>query len=172
MNNEKIQALFNTVAILSDDLRKATDAANKIQHLNGDKATIEKLVSDFTIIANNSSKAVSSSDNAVLKISDKANKSIGTVEKRANQAIADTQKRSLFLRWTAMIAIIASCILASCAIGFTAGIYMSHQPIVKDIDTRLQIKNKFGVTIKDRAIIIPKDVKIERIGNEVFIPIQ
>ena len=174
MNNEKLQALFESIEIATDELRKATLAANKIQQLNGDKATIQKMISNFVAVRNNSNAIVEKTNESLLFITDVATKSLRLTREKSEQMLDDTRKRSLVLRWTAMITIVASLSISSCLIGFGVGVYMSHQPIVKDLDVRLQLKNKFGIVVNDKAIAIPSDVIIKRINNrgDRIIPMQ
>ena len=62
MRQEKVQALFESMEMAADELKKATAAANKIRSANDKDEKITKLISDFQAIQTNTQRMKKDTD--------------------------------------------------------------------------------------------------------------
>lgn len=155
MRQEKVQALFEEIVVAADELKKATAAANKIRVSNSKEQTIQKLVSDFNAIQQNSQNIERKSKEAIRSLEDKYSE----LENKADKAIKRVEKKSSLPNFISFFSVLT----LSAAIGLGGGFYLFITKL-DDYAYKQYLNIKYGVTIHKNGIALPEDFK-KRIGK-------
>ncbi|MCG3817989.1 hypothetical protein I3256_18780 [Photobacterium damselae] len=155
MNQEKIQALFEEVVVAADELKKATAAANKIKVSNSKEQTIQKLVSDFNAIQQNSTTITDESRKAIKRLESKYSE----LEDKADKAIKRVEKKSSLPNFIAFF----SVLILSIAVGLGVGFYLFTEHL-DDYAYKKYLNIKYGVTVFPNGLALPEDFK-NRLGK-------
>lgn len=148
MNSEKIQALFESMEIAADELKKATGAANKIRISNDKDEKITKLISDFHAVQTNTQR----------------------MKKDTDQAIADMRKAGIKYKLTGILGLFSTTIMIGLAIGYASITAYKNEIIAHELESikeeRAKIQSQYafvnelkkkGMEIYKDAIVLPSE---------------
>lgn len=161
MNNEKVEALFNSVELLIDEqkkatheLNRATNASMQLKKANSENENIRKVVNDFRAVQTNSKKLVDESCNAVNR----------------------TKDISTYKSWFAFFILSVAGFLVGGSGGYAVWEYKIKNEILKENTQQAETKYKdlieshFGVTIDNSGIYSNKIQRSESESYNYYIP--
>ncbi len=144
MNSEKIQALFESMEMAADELKKATAAANKIRSANDKDEKITKLISDFQAIQTNTQR----------------------VKRDTLQAIEDMKKAGIKYKVTGILGLFATTAVIGLGIGYASITAYKNEIIAYELrsikEERAKIQDQYGFVneLKRKGMVIYKDAII------------
>lgn len=145
MNNEKVQALFETMIVATDELKKATLVANQIANVNNNPNNIAKVIQDFKAIERNHDQLLKASQDSYQELVSHAKKVNAQLVKNTRSELDKIKKQSAFKSViTSIIAYTLAVIIGICVGGFGLNYYFSEN---------------FGMTINSNEVIFSKDSK-------------
>jgi hypothetical protein len=140
MNNEKIQALFESIELLIDEQKKATNelndattSAKKIKSVNNKEKNITKIINDFNLIKTNTEN----------------------LEKKTNDAILRMQKQARFPK---IISLLLTYLFFA-LFGLGTGYYVFTTQ-TKNYAYKLELESKYNIDILSNAIVLPTDYRV------------
>lgn len=148
MNNEKIQALFESMEMAADELKKATAAANKIRMSNDKDEKVTKLINDFKAIQSNTEK----------------------IKTETAQSIDDIRKAGIQYKLTGILGLFATTIMIGLAGGYASITAYKNEIIAHELrsieEERAKIQDQYafvnelkskGMEIYKNAIVLPSE---------------
>lgn len=141
MNNEKIQALFESMEVAADELKKATTAANKIRLANDKDEKITKLISDFQAIQTNTQR----------------------VKRDTTQAIDDMKKAGIQYKITGILGLFATTAMVGLVIGYASINAYKNEIVAHELESiaeeraKMQSQYQFVNQLKSKGMKIYKD---------------